>query len=503
MSKFRKLLIAAASGFLLSLAYPNANIWILAPIAIFGLFWAMSGLKFWMTVLASTVFGAMFYGFHVSWMTLYLGPIPWAGLVFAMTCGFTLAGALHFISNKFLAADKSSAIYIWLWPLVNASIWILRESIMNVFPYGGFPWGRVGLSQSMSPLAELASWLGITGISFFIVWLSAYVYALISSRRMNLKLLAVPVATILVAVLIPTWPVIYGDSIRVLAVQGNANARLDSRDPPGTVLGNHFQTTLSYQNEQIDVVIWPENASDIDPLRSSQAASVLDTVSGWFNAPLLTGTITKRDDLFYNTSIKWESGKKATDFYDKKAPVPFAEYMPNREFYSLLAPDLVALVTRDYQFGQTDANFDISGHNLGITICFDIAHDWQIRDLIATGAEIIVVQSNNADFGKTEQGNQQLAIARLQAIQSGRAVIHISTVGYSAIISPDGTTIDSLTPFEAGAMLADVPTASGLTPAIALGIWLDNLLTWGIFALAFGLTLIRRGLELSSAKSSN
>ncbi|MBX3311387.1 MAG: apolipoprotein N-acyltransferase [Microbacteriaceae bacterium] len=503
MNKLINLLIAAVSGFLLSFAYPNANIWIIAPVAVFGYFWAMSGLKFWMSVLVSTVFGAVFYGFHVAWMTLYLGPIPWAGLVFGMTCGFTVAGALHYFSSKFLAKDKSAITYVWLWPLASAGIWIFRESIMNVFPYGGFPWGRIGLSQSLSPIAELASLVGITGLSFFVVWVSAYIFVLISAKKFTIRTTAVLLAILLFGIFVPVWPVTQGDSIRVLAVQGNANARLDSNDPPGTVLGNHFQATEPYKNENVDVVIWPENASDIDPLRSSQAATVLDIVSGWFNAPLLTGTITKRDDLYFNTSLKWESGKGATDFYDKKAPVPFAEYMPDREFYSLLAPDLVALVTRDYQFGQTDANFDISGHNLGITICFDIAHDWQIRDLVATGAEIIVVQSNNADFGKTEQGNQQLAIARLQAIQSGRAVIHISTVGYSAIIAPDGTTIDSLTPFEASAMLQNVPTASGITPAMAFGVWIDLLLTWGVFILAIAVVYFRKGLDLSSAKSSN
>src|SRR3712207_7837921 len=39
----------------------------------------------------------------------------------------------------------------------------------------------------------------------------------------------------------------------------------------------------------------------------------------------------------------------------------------------------------------------------------------------------------------TDESVQQLAMSRLRAVETGRAVVHISTVGVSALISPDGS----------------------------------------------------------------
>src|SRR5690606_18342953 len=83
-------------------------------------------------------------------------------------------------------------------------------------------------------------------------------------------------------------------------------------------------------------------------------------------------------------------------------------------------------------------------------------------------ASIILAPTNNADFGRTDESAQQLAIARLRAIETHRTVVNISTVGTSAIIAPDGSTIDQLPVFEPGFMLESVPLSDTVTPATAL-----------------------------------
>ena len=107
--------------------------------------------------------------------------------------------------------------------------------------------------------------------------------------------------------------------------------------------------------------------------------------------------------------------------------------------------------------------------------------------MIADGAQLILAQTNNADFGKTSENLQQLAIARLRAIETGRSVVNISTVGTSAIISPTGETIASIPAYQPGAMLSAVPLSSTLTPAMGFG----RLIEWTICAIALaGLSLI-------------
>jgi apolipoprotein N-acyltransferase len=162
-----------------------------------------------------------------------------------------------------------------------------------------------------------------------------------------------------------------------------------------------------------------------------------------------------------------------TDWYDKKRPVPFAEYVPDRDFWYSLAPDLVGLISRGYTFGTRDGIFELGENKLGVLICFEIAIDDISRDLVGSGAQLILSQTNNADFGRSDETFQQVAIAKLRAIETGRAVVNDSTVGVSAIFGPDGRVLDQLPTFEPGVMVARVPLRSSITPAMAIGGGLD------------------------------
>jgi apolipoprotein N-acyltransferase len=311
------------------------------------------------------------------------------------------------------------------------------------------------------------------------------------------------IATV-VALVIPPFPVEISGSTRVLAVQGDSDAGLFSQNVPGAILQDHVSGSLPYAGEEIDIVVWPENGSDIDPLRNRLSAQTLDYVSNALGAPVVVGTITSPEpDTYFNSSLVWEAGQGATAQYDKIHPVPFAEYMPNREFFRALQPELVDLVARDYSFGTRSNVVDVAGIRAGIAICFDISDDQQAYEMIASGAQLILAQTNNADFGRTDESVQQLGIARLRAVETGRSVVNISTVGTSAIIGPDGKTIDQLPTFEAGAMLRDVPLSSTLTPAMSFGRALEvGLAAVGLAGLVLVLLPWRRHKKTADPKAS-
>ena len=168
--------------------------------------------------------------------------------------------------------------------------------------------------------------------------------------------------------------------------------------------------------------------------------------------------------------------------------MPFGEYVPAREFFVPLAPELLALIGRDYTPGTTDAVFDINGVITGINICFDIVDDALMHETVDEGAQIVFAQSNNADFGRTDESVQQLAIARVRAMELGRSVVVNSTVGTSAIILPDGSTLDQLEWFTADYMLADVPLATDVTPAFVIG----QQLVWFLSGLALATMVLAR-----------
>lgn len=477
--------LAIVSGFALQGAFPSTNFWPLAFIGVFLLLWTLLGRGFWTAILVGTASGASFWLSLINWLTLYLGPVPWLALGFLQALFFGFGASLMAIAlNRGPTRWPSRFGRIGLVSIVIAAIWTLRESITSVWPYGGFSWGRLAQSQSQSPIAHDVAWVGTSGVTFLVVLSATLLFQVFREKRR--ALLVIPILVFVTSMAVPHFVIDISGTTKVLAVQGNSKAGLFDHGVPGEILQDHVSGTLPFVGEEVDMVVWPENASDINPLRSQLAALTLDTVSDKIGAPIVTGTITtSSDDRYFNSSLVWSNGLQGQ--YDKIHPVPFAEYMPNREFWRTFQPELVDLVTRDYSFGTRSNVVDINGVLAGIAICFDITDDQQAYQMISEGAEIILAQTNNADFGKTSENLQQLSIARLRAIETGRSVVNISTVGTSEIISPTGETISSIPAYQPGAMLSAVPLSSTITPAMAFG----RLIEWTIGAVGIvGLSLI-------------
>src|SRR5690606_36397634 len=203
--------------------------------------------------------------------------------------------------------------------------------------------------------------------------------------------------------------------------------------------------------------------------RLTRMASSLD-------APVLANTATARDDEFFNTSFLWTDQGEAAQLHGKRHPAPFGEYVPDRELYNALVPDLIGLIGREYTPGSNAPLVRVDGVGIGLAICFDVIYDEVIREGVQAGAELLVLQTNNADFRGTDEDLQRLAFARMRAIETGRSVVNISTVGTSQIMRSDGSTVASLDADEAGALLEDVELRSGLTAGVVLGPWIQLLL---------------------------
>lgn len=482
------LILAAGAGAVLDAAFPDRGWWFLAPVGVGLMLVALIGRGPWTGLLVGLVGGLSFWLIHIWWLTLYLGPVPWLALAVLQTLFFGAGLALTAVVLRVGPRIWPTPLgRLGMVPVVVAGLWTLREALSAVWPYGGFAWGRVALSQSEGPFNSLAAWVGLSGLSFLLVWLGALGVQLLREPELGTGLRwGIAAASVALLLVIPAWPTVQSGTTRLAAVQGASDAGLFARFSPGQILDDHVSGTLPLIGEDVDFVVWPENASDIDPTRSDDAARVADAISREMDAPLITGTITRRDGKYYNSSLLWKAGEGAVAVYDKVHPVPFAEYMPDRAFWRPFAPELIDLVSRDYAIGTQGNVFDIDGVLAGIAICFDIADDQLVHEMIDGNAEIILAQTNNADFGRTDESVQQLAIARLRAIEAGRTVVNISTVGSSAIITPDGRTIDSIPTWQPGSMVQTVPLSDTVTPAMAFGRALEWFVSGiGLAGLAF------------------
>lgn len=486
-----RLPLGILAGLIALYVFPTENIWVLAPLIPALTFLSVIGAGFWKAVFIGFVSGQVFYVSHIEWIALYLGPVPLFALSTLVSLYSALAaGVIAWVWKKVSKSERSSVRLV----ILLAAIWTAREFGSGNFPYGGFPWSRLSMTQSDSFLSPWVWWGGMSLLSFVIALLGALIAIAITSKGAvpKISFVSLAVALLIVPLLTPIGLTTAQTGTKTIAaVQGDANAGLFSNVTPGTILKNHADATelVLMQDRQIDLLVWPENASDLDPLRYPEAREVIERIAKQVNAPFTFGTVTRRGEESFNSTILWLPGTGPVDFYDKKQPVPFAEYAPDREFWRMFAPDLVDMIPRGYSFGERDGIYEIEDFKAGTLICFEIAEDWILRDLAHSGAEVILSQTNNADFGYSDETFQQAAIARLRAIETGRTVVNISTVGLSAIYLPDGKVLSEVQWYTPAAMVEEVPLFTGLTPAMYVGSLFDwiNLVIVLLVLIAIGI----------------
>ncbi|CAI9385804.1 apolipoprotein N-acyltransferase [Microbacterium sp. T2.11-28] len=480
------ILVAIGGGVVLDLAFPDIGWWPLAFVGVAASLVSLIGRSAWGAVAVGAAFAASFYLVHIVWISRYLGPVPWFALagvetVLSAVGAVALAWAYRWLPRL---APGRPLVRLLALPALVAGLWSARELWLGSWPYTGFPWGRLGMSQAESPLAHVASWTGVTGLGFLMVFLTAAVIELVRSGAWRRPLRVVPAVVVAVVLLAtPLFPTSDAGTMRVGAVQGNGPAGYFDEREPYAVLQAQLDATAALAGEDLDVLLWPEGGIDADPTANDSVARVLDGLSASFDAPLIVNAATQRGEDTFNTSMLWEAGAdNPVAFHDKSNPVPMGEYVPDRWFYEMLAPDLVGLIQREYTPGTNAPFFDVGGIGVGLAICFDVIYDDVIWEGARDGAQVYMFQTNNADFRDTDENLQQLSFARMRAIETGRSVVNLSTVGTSQVIAPDGTTIDALPAGTAGALLTDVPLRSGLTPAVVLGGAVQTLLGWGSLA---------------------
>ena len=486
---------AATAAILMDLAYPDTAVWALALPATALLLVALIGRRAGGALAVGLVYGVIFFGLLVSFTSRYLGPLPWAAL--SVLEGVLTAVALILITLAYRwipRAFPSVWARLLLLPSVVAALWVGRELFVGSWPYGGFPWARLGMSQAESPLAHVSSWIGVSGLSFLMVFFVALVIQVVRERvwRRPAALVA-PVVVAVALMLTPLFPTTVSGSMRIGAVQGNGPSGYFDERQPYSLIDAQTDATEPLYGEDVDLLVWPEGSLDFDPFQSDSLDRRMSAIASRIGAPLLANAATERDGLFYNTSLLWTEDGETGQIHDKRHPVPFGEYVPDRPFFNALAPDLIGLIQREYTPGTNPPIVEVDGVKVGLAICFDVIYDDVINEGIGEGAEVLVFQTNNADFRGTDENLQQLAFARMRAIETGRSVVNISTVGTSQIIRPDGSTVSSLDAGKAGALLEDVELRSGLTAGMVLGPWIQQILLWGgVGALAFGWLRARR-----------
>jgi apolipoprotein N-acyltransferase len=481
-------LLAAAAGLVMWPAFPPFDLTPLAPVGVALLTVALLGRSARTAAWLAFVGGAAFFVPALEGISR-IGPDGWIIL--------SLVQAAYFLP---LGAGIAMVTRLPGWPVWTAALWVGEELIRGRVPFGGFPWARLAFSQTATPLTPYASVGGAPLVTFLTALIggllacaavavhrarsqSARSQGADAEKRPRTRGRALlPAAVCLAAVgavvggglLIPTPA--DGRPVTVAVVQGNVpRLGLDFLGQRKAVLDNHVKATHELAARvragrlaRPQLVVWPENASDLDPYAEPDAYNAIDGAVKDIGVPVLVGALTDTPDgeKVENRGIVWDPRTGPGDYYVKRHPVPFGEYLPFRDVLTKLITRFER-IPRDFAKGDRSGVMRLGPVDIGDVICFEVAYDKEVRD-VARG-NLLVVQTNNATYGKTSLPPQQIAMSRLRAVEHGRTILVAATSGISAIVAPDGRMVDRSREFVPAVQVAAVPARTARTASDRLG----------------------------------
>ncbi|MGO0577863.1 apolipoprotein N-acyltransferase [Ornithinimicrobium panacihumi] len=478
-----RLLLATLGGLALFLSFPGTDAWPLALVGTAALALATAGASLRVGLLAGLLLGLCWFTPMFTWASTYAGAMPWIAMSLASAC---YPAALGLVAAWL---QRGGAVR----PFVVAGAWVLMEYARSVTPFGGFPWARLGFGQADSPMLALVRWVGVPGLGFAVA-LAGGLLALAAQRvlepgRVDLRRAAgaavVALALVLAPLAIPRPT--DGESVRVAAVQGDVPEGFTRTltAEPGTMLARYTEMTTALARDvetgaaaYPDLVLWPEGASDMDPLRPDGSPEATRRIMGAvdaIDAPVVLGATSRRGtDAPHNMALSYLPGEGLDETYTKIYLAPFGEKMPLRPLMRQLSP-WVDRIT-DFVAGSEVGVMPVPLRDgrevlLGLGICFEVVVDPAMHDLVRGGADLVAVPTSNAWFGDGDQAAQHLAASRVRAVELGRSVVHISNVGVSGLITPDGTVHEGTGLFTSALLLDELPLRTEVTPAVHLSRW--------------------------------
>jgi apolipoprotein N-acyltransferase len=508
---------ALAGGLLLAAAFAPVGAWPLAVVGPAVLVVALHGRSLRGAFAVGLVFALAFFLPLLAWV-VNLAWFAWVALAIASALIF----AVFAIAQRLLLNLR------W-WPLAVAGWWVAAESFRDRWPWGGFPWGRLGMSQAGLPTQGWAA-IGGPPVLSFVVALTGTTLAWVlltaltdgpaggwraggwrAGRWRRTAIAAVAfAATAGVSCLPAALPLdpVPGNAktAELAAIQGNVPR---SRGSLADQLSDQLAVTLNHATatEKLaakvaagtlprpDLVIWPENSTDNDPTEDPPVYQEISSAASTIGRPILVGAVLQNP--LRNAGVLWLPGKGPTTIYVKRQLVPFGEFIPFRSLISKIT-SLTALQPTDFTPGHETVVFDVGQIKLGDVICYEVAFDDLVRSEVAAGSNVLAVQSNDATFERegpiTEETGQQLAMAQIRAVEFDRAVVYSSTTGYSAIIAPDGRVIERSGLWQQAELEARVPLLTYQTIAERAGAWPEWVIV-AATALAFCLAAGQAGVS--------
>lgn len=381
------------------------------------------------------------------------------------------------------------ALYVGLAPVSGvwrpawfATCFTLAEMLRATW-FTGFPWGGVGYAHVDGPLAPLAAWVGVYGITALVAWLAAglvmwYPWPLRRDRVVAALLPVIGVPLLVLAANTSEHTVRQG-RLRVALLQGQIpqNEKF--------VEGSGVETALTWYAQALtessaELTVAPETALPLLPrqLPHGYWDGLVRNLRQRGQAALIGVPLGNLAEGYTNSVLGLRPDHDNPYRYDKHHLVPFGEFIPPWFKWFTAMMDIPL---GDFSRGGLEQPaFEWAGQRLAPHICYEdlFTEELAARFRVpALAPHILVNVSNIAWFGNSVAIDQHLQIARLRAMELERPVVRSTNTGATVVIDHRGRVTHSLDRTVRGVLLADVDGRKGLTP---YALWVSR---WGLWPL--------------------
>jgi apolipoprotein N-acyltransferase len=352
------------------------------------------------------------------------------------------------------AVDQFLSVAGWRrvrWAILCAAAWTALEMARGRF-LSGFPWNFLGASQyKLLPLIQIASFTGVYGVSFLVVWFSVAVGGtmLILARRPSsgaiwgqaaLPLLAI--CSIVSYGLTKTSKIPKpGREVKVALIQPSIPQTL-MWDPKENAA--RFQHVIALSEKALDakpdILVWPESAvPDFGPDNVQAIAQLLASHPVWliFSADSLE-TLPSGEHRDHNSSFLVSPLGMTEATYHKRRLVIFGEYIPLIRWLPFLK--WLTPIGSGYTPGDRVVPFDMPNLSAKTSalICFEDMFPHEAREHVNEDTDFLINLTNDGWFGDGAEQKQQAACALFRAIENGVPLARCCNNGLTCWIDAQG-----------------------------------------------------------------
>jgi apolipoprotein N-acyltransferase len=394
--------------------------------------------------------------------------------VLGLPAYLALFPAFGFAAARLIWSKDGSRV-IALAASLTASEW-LRGHVLT-----GFPWNAYGYALTNPlALAQVASLIGLWGLTFLSVAIFASPAVLIDGNSRRRRPWVAPVLALLVLVAMGIFGAV---RLGLQPTTTVANAKLRIMQPnlqqdvkfnyaakaevmrKYLTLSDRASGPQSTGVRDASILIWPESAFPFFLTREADALAQIDDllpkgtilITGSVRAPdLPPGTKITRA---YNSIYAIDHDGSVLSIYDKLHLVPFGEFLPFQDWMEKLGFVQLTRVQGGFIPGTGRRAMEIPNAPRALPL---ICYEAIFPDEVAARGDRpgwIINLTNDGWFGISTGPYQHLQQARLRAIEQGLPVVRAANTGISAVIDPMGRIVARLGLGVEGVLDSNLPAA--------------------------------------------